>query len=64
MYFRFIRNKYHSVFSPDTFKHDMHIKINTYSVSLAHSYCTFAKSPRNFGQQDREYAKSFYKQAN
>lgn len=51
MYFRFIRNKYHSVFSADTFKHDMHIKINTYSVNLVQFSCRFAKSPRNVGNR-------------
>lgn len=54
MHFRFILNKYHSVFSPDTFKHDMHIKINTYSVNVVHFYCTFAKSPRNMGNGTKD----------
>lgn len=66
MCFRFISNKYHSVFSADTFKHDMHIKINTYSVNVVHFNRRFAKCqmPQKFGQQDSEQAKSFYKQAN
>lgn len=49
MYFRFIRNKYYSVFSADIFKHDMHIKINTKSVNIVHFNCRFPKSLRNLG---------------
>lgn len=51
MHFRFIRNKYHSVFSADTFKHDTHIKINTYSVNAVHFNCRFARSPGNLGNR-------------
>lgn len=51
MCFRFISNKYHSVFSADTFKHDMHIKINTYSVNVVHFNRRFAKCPRNLGNR-------------
>lgn len=51
MYFRFIRNKYYSVFSADIFKHDMHIKINTESVNIVHFKCRFPKSLRNLGNK-------------
>lgn len=64
MYFRFISNKYHSVFSADTFKHDMHIKLNTYSVNVVHFNCRFAKCPRNLGNRTENSQNHFYKQSN